>query len=193
MKEKHWFGTSSSSSKRQGHPIMYGAPQPVHMFDSFPDGGGYPKRFLEWAYREMRVDDPRCVLHLCSGSVRHGYTIDARESVQPLIVADVRHLPIRSESFQWILADPPYAADYAKNLYHTEAVYPTPGEILKECARVCVTGGLIGLLHFIVPMTRKPLKIKRVFGITTGNGSAIRAWTLPEKVDPESVRWRNGT
>jgi hypothetical protein len=91
------------------------------------------------------------------------------------------------------MADPPYSQEYAANLYGTGDSYPKPGEILREAARLLRPGGKVGLLHFLIPMTRKPLKMRRVYGITTGNGSAIRAWTLCEKVNPDDERWRNGT
>lgn len=43
------------------------------------------------------------------------------------------------------------------------------------------SGGKVGLLHFQVPMTRKPLRVVGVWGVTTGAGYAIRAWTLAQK------------
>jgi hypothetical protein len=172
---------------------MYGKPQPVVWFDAFPDGGGYPKRFMEWALAEMGCDDPESVLHLCSGSMRSGVTVDIRAEMNPSILADARAVPLADESFSFIMIDPPYSETYAENLYGVGKHYPKPGELLKEAARLCKVGGFIGLLHFIVPVTRKPLKIRKVYGITTGNGTAIRAWTLLEKVDENSVRWRNGT
>lgn len=190
---KHNFGTTSTSSKGQGHPIMYGSPQPALWFDAFPDGGGYPKRFLEWAMTEMSCTDPTSVLHLCSGSVRIGTTVDIRPEMNPTIVADARNVPLQNGTFDFIMIDPPYSETYAENLYGVGKLYPKPGELLKEAARLCKVGGLIGLLHFIVPVTRKPLKIRRVYGITTGNGTAIRAWTLLEKVNEDAARWRNGT
>jgi len=189
---KHKFGVSSESSKGKGHPIMYGKPKEAIWFTDFPDGGGYPKGFLEWAFEIMGVTDPSLVLHLCSGSIISGITIDIRPEMNPTYVCDCRHTPFPDESFDFILADPPYAENYAQNLYNTKEVFPKPGEILKEASRLLKIGGQIGLLHFIVPVTRRPMKIKKVYGITTGNGNAIRAWTLLEKVAEDSVRWRNG-
>jgi SAM-dependent methyltransferase len=195
---KHWFGVSRDNPKGEGHPIMYGKPKEACFFEAFPDGGGYPKGFLEWAIQTMRENsevepDPTKILHLCSGSVRLGVTVDIRPEMKPTYVCDCRNVPLPDESFDFILADPPYSETYANNLYGTGKDYPKPGQILKEAARLLRPGGLVGLLHFIVPVTRRPLKIVHVYGITTGNGTAIRAWTLLEKVNVSQVRWRNGT
>lgn len=189
---KHDFGTSNKNSKGKGHPIMYGKPQKATHFVDFPDGGGYPKGFVEWALETMGCHDPSALLHLCSGSMRTGVRVDIRPEMNPDIVADCRDVPLADGSFDFVLADPPYAEDYARNLYGTERYYPKPGQILKEAARLLRVGGKVGLLHFIVPVTRKPLKIRGVYGITSGNGNAIRAWTLLEKVDVASANWRNG-
>jgi hypothetical protein len=163
---------------------MYGKPKPAVMFGDFPEGGGYPKGFLEWAFDIMGVSNQDAVLHLCSGSVRVGVTVDIRPECHPNIVADCRRTGLPSESFDFILADPPYAEDYAKNLYGTGRDYPKPGEILREAARLLRPQGRVGILHFIVPMTRRPLKMLGVWGITTGAGYAIRAWSLFEKHAP---------
>jgi SAM-dependent methyltransferase len=178
----HWFGPNKPGvSKGEGHPIMFGDPMPAQHFEAFPDGGGYPKGFLEWAYQLMRVTDPARVLHLCSGSVTTGVRVDIRPERLPDIVADCRAVPLPEESFDWILADPPYSEDYATNLYGTGDHYPKPGEIAREAARLLRPGGLFGLMHFQVPMTRRPLSIVNVYGISTGAGYAIRAWTLCRK------------
>lgn len=181
MSSTHWFGPKSKTSKGTGHPIMYGKPKPAIHFGAFPDGGGYPKGFIEWALEQMGCDNPNEVLHLCSGSVLTGIRLDIRAECKPDIVADCRNTGLASESFRYILADPPYAQDYAENLYGTGAHYPKPGEILKEAARLLVSGGQVGLLHFLVPMIRRPLHLSGVWGITQGSGYAIRAWSLLEK------------
>lgn len=177
MSEGHWFGPRSDRSKGDGHPVMFGDPMPTIHFDPFPDGGGYPRRFVEWALREMNCPNPREVLHLCSGSMRTGVRVGIRHETRPDVVADCRSTPFPDESFRWIMADPPYAETYAENLYGVGAHYPRPGEIVREATRLLEPGGMFGLLHFIVPMVRRPLSIVRVYGVTTGSGYAIRAWT----------------
>lgn len=177
----HWFGPRSESSLGAGHPVLFGSPQPTSHFGPFPEGGGYPKGFVEWALAEMGCSRLGDVLHLCSGSMLTGVRVDIRPEVSPDIVADCRAVPFPAESFDWIMADPPYAQDYARNLYDTEVSYPKPGEILTEAARLLRPGGRVGLLHFIVPMVRRPLHIRAVYGVTTGCGYAIRAWTLMQR------------
>lgn len=176
----HWFGPRGASSGGKGHPVMFSF-EPTHDFTDWADGGGYPQRFLQLAYHTLGVTDPSRVLHLCSGSVRAGVTVDIRPEVGPQIVADCRAVPLPAESQTWIMADPPYAESYAENLYGTGKSYPKPGEILRESSRLLAVGGRVGILHFIVPMVRKPMRLVRVYGITTGCGYAIRAWSVFEK------------
>lgn len=187
---KHKFGPSgepnadgtsrNGTSKGNGHPILFGFKH-AEDFGPFPDGGGYPLRFLQRAYEVLGVSNPDRVLHLCSGSMRRGVTVDIREDMKPTIVADCRNVPLADESFDWIMADPPYSVEYAKNLYGTDASYPKPGQILKEACRLLRPGGRLGFLHFQVPMSRKPLSLVAVYGITTGAGYNIRAFSVFEK------------
>jgi SAM-dependent methyltransferase len=180
---KHAFGASGPTSKGSGHPVMFGNPQPVQDFGPFPDGGGYPIGFLPFVYREMarvvgKTVDPATVLHLCSGSMLTGVRVDVRPEMNPDIVADCRKVPLPDESFDFILSDPPYSEEYARDLYGTASNYPRPGQIANEACRLLKPGGVFGLLHFQVPMIHKPLEMVGVFGVTTGAGYAIRAWTL---------------
>lgn len=178
--DKHWFGPSSDSSKGKGHPVMFSFDETKDYAD-WKDGGGYPQRFLGHAYATLGVTDPSRVLHLCSGSVKTGVTVDIRPEVGPQIVADCRAVPLPADSQDWIMADPPYAESYAENLYGTGKSYPKPGEILREACRLLKPGGRFGILHFLVPMNRKPMRLVKVYGITTGCGYAIRAWSVFEK------------
>jgi hypothetical protein len=177
----HSFGAYSNTSKGKGHPLMFGFPKEVEMLGDFPEGGGYPKGFLSWAFEKMGVTKPCDVLHLCSGSVKVGVRLDLRLSTRPSVVADCAATPFKAESFAFILADPPYSKEYARNLYQTESAYPQPYSIVMEACRILRPGGLLGLLHFQVPYFRKPMRLLGVWGVTQGIGYNIRAWSLLQK------------
>lgn len=149
--------------------------------------GGYPINFLERAYATLGVTDPARVLQLCSGGVQVGVTVDIRVDVTPRVVADVRRLPFADESFDWIMADPPYAESYAENLYGTGSSYPRPGQILREAARLLRPGGRFGLLHYLAPMPRVEWKVRLsgVWGVYLGTNMAIRCWSVYEKFGPQ--------
>jgi hypothetical protein len=153
----------------------------VKHFDDFPDGGGYPKRFLEWAFQMLRIREPQDVLHICSGSVLTGVRLDIRVEVQPDVVADALLLPFEDNSFNFALADPPYSKEYAKNLYGTEDRYPAPARVVSEAIRVLKPDGILGFLHFQVPMVYRPAVLKEVHGVSCGCGYALRAFSIIRK------------
>ena len=177
---KHDFGPSGEKSRGRGHPLLFGHGR-AEDFEEFPDGGGYPIRFLDYAYEWLGVTNPDEVLHLCSGSMHRGVRVDIRPETNPTVVCDARDTPFDDESFDWIMIDPPYSKEYAENLYGTGDHYPKPGQLMREAGRLLRPGGKVGLLHFQVPMIRKPLKLIEVRGITTGLGFAIRAFSICEK------------
>jgi hypothetical protein len=169
------------SSPRRGHPIMFGNPKLTDHFNEFPEGGGYPLRFVEWVLDSWECDDPDKVLHLCAGSMHSGTTVDIRMETGPHVLADCRNTPFKDESFEFIMVDPPYSVEYAENLYGTADFYPRPAQIVKEGMRLLKPGGLFGILHTQVPVIRKPAKMVNVYGVTFGMGYAIRAWTVLTK------------
>jgi SAM-dependent methyltransferase len=175
-----------AAGRRTGHAAVFRLDQVVELAD-FPEGGGFPKRFLaDVAYPTLGVTDPARVLHICSGSVRAPFTIDRRSSVRPAVVADARALPFRNATFDWAIADPPYSREWARTLYGiTARQYPTPGGIVTEALRVLRPGGRVGLLHYMVPpYSTASARLVGVWGITVGPGSTIRAWSVLEKLNP---------
>ena len=136
----------------------------------------------EWALAELEHPPALETLHVCSGALprnTHGWRVDIRPTMKPDVVADGRQLPIRSESMQAVLIDPPWSEDYARSLYNTE--YPRPSHLLDEAARVTKPGGLIGLVHFLVANPPTGCKFVRVIGLTQGCGYRIRALTIYRK------------
>lgn len=149
-----------------------------------PEGGGYPDGLVELACRLMGAPDPTRVLHLCSGSVRAPLTVDLRHHLGPAVVADVRWLPFRPSSVRWVLADPPYSVEHAEELWKLGKLYPTPIVLLREVVQVLVPGGIVALLHHVVPVLPPALERVGVWGVTTGPGYRIRALTVARKVSP---------
>ena len=162
---------------------MFGMPE-AEYFGPFPDGGGYPLSFLARAFTILGVTDPRRVLHVCSGSMKMGICVDIRKETAPTVCANGLSLPFHDSSFQWILADPPYSQEYAKNLYGTAEVYPDPHALVDECLRCVVPNGRVGFMHHIVPKFHKPGRLLKVYAITQGIGYNIRAWSVFTKDDP---------
>lgn len=160
--------------------------EPAVALDEWHEGG-YPYRFLEFAHRTLGVVDPAKVLHVCSGGVRVGITLDIRAACRPRVVGDARSLPFRDASFDFVMADPPYGESYAEHLYGTGNVYPRPATIMLEAARVLRPGGRFGLLHFITPRARGGLRLLRVWGLWVGPDMAIRAWSIWEKEQPRLI------
>jgi len=157
------------------HCEVLSSPEPCY--------GRYPKGFLAWALKDAGVRGDR-VLHVCSGGMSRaesmqGTRVDIRPAAVPDVIADGRALPFRDDAFEAVFLDPPYAVEYAQSFYGVE--YPRPSHLLKEACRVVQPGGVIGILHYLIPMPPVGAKLVRVVGITQGLGYRIRAWTLYRK------------
>jgi ubiquinone/menaquinone biosynthesis C-methylase UbiE len=94
-------------------------------------------------------------------------------------VANGAALPFRDASVPAVLIDPPYSDQYARNLYGTEN--PRPSWLLREAARVVQPCGRIGMLHVAVPFAPPHCRLVTVYGVTTGVGFRIRAFTIYER------------
>jgi hypothetical protein len=151
--------------------------------DGFAVYGRYPKGWLRHVLRTQLLGpvERREVLHVCSGTLGtdEAWTVDLRPEAQPRLVASGTALPIRDASFKAVMLDPPYSDQYARNLYGTEN--PRPSWLLREAARVVVPGGRIGILHVAVPFAPPLCRLVKVYGVSTGVGFRIRAFTVYER------------
>lgn len=180
-----------------GHPALFTL-APVLELGRMPQGGGYPVGFVEAAAAMMGADLDELV-HLCAGSVQGGrLTIDLRAEVRylsphwtpgmrPDVVGDVRWLPLGDGTVSAILADPPYSAEHAAELWQAGKQYPTPAVILEESARALRPGGRVAILHHVVPSPMPGLRTLGVYGVTTGTNYRIRALTVFERTDTATL------
>lgn len=158
-----------------------------HEASAEPDGfavyGRYPNGWLAHVFKCRLLGDVARseVLHVCSGTLSESetWTVDLRSEARPRVQASGTALPFRDGCFRAVMLDPPYSDEYARNLYKTEN--PRPSWLLKEAARVVVPGGRVGILHVAVPFSPPACRLVNVYGVSTGVGFRIRAFTVYEK------------
>lgn len=140
--------------------------------------GSYPGGFIE-RVRENWIGDGE-IVHVCSGTVDNGLTIDCNPKQRPTVVADAQNLPFKDDSLPNVIVDPPYDEENAKAYGFP---YPKPRKLLDEAVRVTRPGGYVGMLHWLVMI--KPEKTKRIaiVGITIGANMRIRCFSLFRKYE----------
>lgn len=143
-----------------------------------PEGGGYPVGYVELVAKLIGCRDLARIVHVCSGSIRGPLTFDMRPASSASCLGDARRLPIRSSSVAWVMIDPPYGQDYADVLWGLGKQYPTPAVLLREAARILQPGGVVALLHHVVPAMPPELVRTGTYGLSTGSGYRMRALTI---------------
>lgn len=112
-----------------------------------------------------------------AGSCDWGVSTDLRAETGADIIAPFDAIPMPDNSFEHVLADPPYA-DHWANQWHAEL--PRPKYILREAARLVKPGGMIGILHIIVIPAYREFNVSRVglHPILAGPNNAIRVFNV---------------
>jgi SAM-dependent methyltransferase len=141
--------------------------------------GQYPPTFLKRAL--ALFPDADDVLHVPSGTVEHGITVDliADDVRRPMIVADASALPFRDESFDLVLSDPPYSSEDAARY----SCPPWPQKrAISEAHRVLRPGGHLGVLHTFYPSyRRKDWNLIGLIAVVTGFQRATRIFSIFER------------
>lgn len=92
---------------------------------------------------------PKRIFQPFKGLSKIGIGTDWNRNVKPDIVADAQHLPIKSDSFDCVLMDPPYSETYVQHyssldqrIKQTKPKYSFY-KALKEGARITAPGGFL--------------------------------------------------
>lgn len=129
--------------------------------------GSFPKGFLNWIKEQGWWGNKR--IYLCGGMVddKEAKTVDVRPETKPSYLLDARDTKLPSESFDWVMIDPPYTRQLAKELYGTEKYYGGINSFTKEAFRICKYGGLILTLSYEIPKRIKGCDFISVCGVYT--------------------------
>jgi len=136
---------------------------------------------------------PTSILEPFAGTSRLGISIDLNPKVRPHIRADAQFLPIKDNSFDMVLMDPPYDLTM---VYHYSDLWQTQKrrkpkfsfyKAIKEGARVTKPGGHLVILHFLIPKRPDRKKFRRIasIGVSTGPNKRIRCLTIFRKLASE--------
>ena len=161
-----------------------------------PPDANYPGAFPRGLVNKIRLKWwGKDRLWLFSGVFKDpdGTMIDIKPELKPTHVADCSDLSfLKDESFDFVMADPPYSEKEAKEMY--DLPYFNMVKTLNEMARVCKPGGYCLFLHRIIPVRHpnfssefKRLKIVGIVGIFTiaamSNIRALTVWRKSETLD----------
>ena len=144
--------------------------------------GAFPKNFLKWVEKQGWIGKERC--YLCSGNIvdNEAIRVDIRQETNPTHCEDATKTSLKTESFDWVMIDPPYSQELAQKLYKTGEYFKSINEFIKEASRITKKDGLILTLSYEVPKTNKELELKAVWGIyTIPHTSFMRCFTVWKK------------
>ena len=105
-------------------------------------------------------------------------TVDLNPNSNAILKEDATMTSLEDDSFDLVLADPPYNNDRAKVFGFKKL--PTIKSIVEESRRLVKVGGYYGLLHFVVPRDWFKERVA-VIAITEGANMRIRAVTIFQK------------
>jgi SAM-dependent methyltransferase len=134
--------------------------------------GGWPLWFEQKLHRLL--GNPEKTLNMFAGLSEKGVSVDLNASTLPTFVGDchdLRALGIEDDSFDLVLADPPYSD------HESEWIYGTPplrqSEWVREAVRVCKPGGFVALYHVrMLPRPEGTRLVHRVVVLTRVNHTA---------------------
>jgi len=141
--------------------------------------GAYPHSYLD---RVLSLFPDMEAFHLFSGMVDAPLSMDLATRSKAKIIGDAHQMPIKSDSLEFLIADPPYTKEDA-------ARYGTPPigkiRILRECWRVLQMGGFLVWLDLTYPQHHYKdwfnFSLYGLIGVVISTQHRIRLCTVLQK------------
>ena len=122
--------------------------------------GGFPLHFEKRLFETYR---PHRILQPFGGGSLYGLRCDINPEANPDVVCDAHSLPFRSNSFDFVLCDPPYSNDLSGRIYSTGVIKEKM--YVNEAVRVCKVDGYVGLYHSVISPRPKRRSYDRIIVI----------------------------
>lgn len=164
-----------------------GPPPRSGQFQRYPSRfwNNFRRQYPEYIeIRDGKVIPLRKILHMFSGSIGWGDTTDLRLESGADIIGAYDSLPILDDTYDMVIADPPYNKGFANQWTTHDKDLPKPKRILIEASRIVKSGGLIAILHIIVIPQYREAGVKCIgrHGILCGSNNAIRILNVFRKL-----------
>ncbi|MGH2638403.1 MAG: class I SAM-dependent methyltransferase [Rhabdochlamydiaceae bacterium] len=142
--------------------------------------GQYPPNFLKKV--KALFPDKKDVLHVCSGTVKEDITIDLKRELSPTICTDAQNLPLRENSFDLVIHDPPYSKKDADVYYGVP--YVSVPKVMKQTLRILRVGGFFCVLDVRYPSyhRKEGWRLIGLIAIVTGFSKVTRMLSIFQKV-----------
>ena len=135
---------------------------------------GFPSRFWLYFKREFSSNGEHG-LHLFGGSAPEWPRVDNDPTSEPDFLQDAFAPPIQPRAFDIVLCDPPYTKKFSGD-WGVEQ--PSPKAVLEAARLWAKPGGLIGLLHILVPARPKWAQREAIIGVLSGPRNVIRCLSM---------------
>lgn len=142
--------------------------------------GGMPLHCEKWLFdlsRDILGKENIKILNLFSGTCKKGLRVDLNDEVNPDYIYDAHKVSdlFEKDSFDVILADPPYSNEECEELYGKDYPKLRYNEWTDECDKILKPGGLLIVYHKYIMPNPNPEKYKVVKRIFIGS----RTYHLP--------------
>jgi len=129
----------------------------------------FPDSFIDYLKKEIGLHGK--ILNLFCGKSSIGDTCDIIPFKNPKYNLDLtKKFPFKDNTYDYVLADPPYDYSVHKNLADTFKAY----SFIDESIRVCKEGGYVVIFHFLNYIQKKGLRKTHLIGVDIGPNFTAR-------------------